>query len=1055
MADMKPRQKSGIIRTWVEFTDNIDPVQERAKTGRVTVQEVAKFLQERSAVEHKYANLLSGIGKPGTFGGKRLDGALLNEQSTLRSALVKLIDSLEKEVELHRKIGDHIASLAKELLDFDQRLAEHKRSWSDFHTEELRAKASYKASVDAEAKRLDTYETEVKRLIGREQYAKADEKKVTVLQSQENLQSLIRGQKDQDARFKTNMKRLLTDVENMEVNRIETIKHYSTEYFEAQISAGQMQEQALRQLEKAFALVNPALEIMEFIETYSDLSPDQQLQVAEPQRSLVAVSNENIYFPDIFAARLGFSPSIDRRAWDRAFYGTWLLSQSDDIDLVMASHLATVLDLHPHEAQTYLQVFQPYSTSSIETRLLALLQLEGVDNPIKQQIIKDELFLVWLTMSWAFEEKALIQLDLPECFHKSKVTLSDIGFALQSLDSKYKAGQRAPSVWNWPTVQWLSKGLYSALVCQTRGQGVLTEAWRQYVDSLSSLWPNSWISLWLVLAFHVSKLTFKDTFELEGAIVDLHKVLGYCLSKNEGNTTLGISGEDRSVSVTYWTRNMAVEAAPFVKQALRTQYQKMPESFVLEAACSLYETVFGLAQLKIDWKEELSLYGLAMATQIKLNSSARFEESLSHLSEEINRLLVNYADCQGVWVKRIESPQKYCMQGLEEGIKTLTSQVLEAKLQKSQNGTYCLNAESKEVVRNLLNFDTRNATKLADIMKASVDSWVDYMADSTSFDISGSVAAETWESLSSALPHSQSARNIGMKMLTLIGKCQSEIGHEVTSVWEGSVSSQLVYVFSSYCQEMARSILSVANFEIESLPSYNDVLWSRKKPAEVLWNFASGTNLSASLDLSKALLRLNNVDYLAHETIRLLTMLKSTRQDQIQSVQIENIELLQDLLARKTVIYDLIPHLLVQSYEKEQLTPNLNNIVRVFMILGKNLSSQHFVSILALIEKHFTDCWIRRLILASASFTPSLAKSCRTDLQHLSELFEAKQETGEIKGLPLESQTNFRSVQDLIHLLTLPVEGLKELYAQESGRNMVGWLLCVKGEGAYLRSRSQ
>mmetsp|Transcript_9672 Transcript_9672/g.18948 ORF Transcript_9672/g.18948 Transcript_9672/m.18948 type:complete len:126 (-) Transcript_9672:45-422(-) len=125
------------------------------------------------------------------------------------------------------------------------------------------------------------------------------------------------------------------------------------------------------------------------------------------------------------------------------------------------------------------------------------------------------------------------------------------------------------------------------------------------------------------------------------------------------------------------------------------------------------------------------------------------------------------------------------------------------------------------------------------------------------------------------------------------------------------------------------------------------------------------------------------------------------------------------------------------------------------MILGKNLSSQHFVSILALIEKHFTDCWIRRLILASASFTPSLAKSCRTDLQHLSELFEAKQETGEIKGLPLESQTNFRSVQDLIHLLTLPVEGLKELYAQESSRNMVGWLLCVKGEGAYLRSRSQ
>lgn len=86
MAEQITRQKSGIIRTCVEFTvtwiqDNIDPVLERTKSARFTVQELAKFLQERSAAELKYAVLLSGIGKPGTFGGKRLDSALLNENA--------------------------------------------------------------------------------------------------------------------------------------------------------------------------------------------------------------------------------------------------------------------------------------------------------------------------------------------------------------------------------------------------------------------------------------------------------------------------------------------------------------------------------------------------------------------------------------------------------------------------------------------------------------------------------------------------------------------------------------------------------------------------------------------------------------------------------------------------------------------------------------------------------------------------------------------------------------------------------------------------------------
>jgi hypothetical protein len=145
------------------------------------VQELCKFLQERAAVELKYASLLSSVGKPGAFGGKRLDSALLSEHSyylfrTLKSALSILVTSVDKEAELHRKLSDHINEISRALLDFDQRLGAHKKTWMDVNSEEVRRLANYRLAVENESRRLNSYETEMKRLVAKGQHSKATDK---------------------------------------------------------------------------------------------------------------------------------------------------------------------------------------------------------------------------------------------------------------------------------------------------------------------------------------------------------------------------------------------------------------------------------------------------------------------------------------------------------------------------------------------------------------------------------------------------------------------------------------------------------------------------------------------------------------------------------------------------------------------------------------------------------------------------------------------------------------------------------------------------------------
>lgn len=93
------------------------------------------------------------------------------------------------------------------------------------------------------------------------------------------------------------------------------------------------------------------------------------------------------------------------------------------------------------------------------------------------------------------------------------------------------------------------------------------------------------------------------------------------------------------------------------------------------------------------------------------------------------------------------------------------------------------------------------------------------------------------------------------------------------------------------------------------------------------------------------------------------------------------------------------------------------------------------------------------MILAAGAFTPALMKASKVDLKHLTELFEAKQETGEIKGLPREAQKSLQEIYELLPLLGLSGEALKEIYAQGANQVVVGWLLIVKGEVSYLKSK--
>lgn len=163
--------------------------------------------------------------------------------------------------------------------------------------------------------------------------------------------------------------------------------------------------------------------------------------------------------------------------------------------------------------------------------------------------------------------------------------------------------------------------------------------------------------------------------------------------------------------------------------------------------------------------------------------------------------------------------------------------------------------------------------------------------------------------------------------------------------------------------------------------------------------------------------------------------------------------MLQDLLARRTVLCDLVPELLREQYERQQLLANLNKVVRVLVVLGKSLSSTHFVGVLSKIQLHFSKYWSRRLILASPVFTPALAKALQTDLQHLTELFEARQETGEVKGIPRAAQAGMQGVYELLPLLTISAEGLKDIFSQEPMREVVGWLLLARGETTFLKSQ--
>lgn len=659
---------------------------------------------------------------------------------------------------LHRKIGDHIADISRALLEFDQRLVEHKKSWTDFYTDEMRAVNSVNIAVETESRRLDSYETEVKRFIAREQYSKAEDKvmtmqKLRVVQSQEALHALLRAQKDRQVQFKVNMKSMLMDVQNMEACRIDTVKHASIDFVEAQLTVAKVHEENFRALERAFALVSPTLDIVEFIETNSKLTPDQQLQVAEPQAFFVEDAPiTTVYYPEVFASRLGFSPVIDTKAWNRLFFGTWLLSQINDIDLVMIGHLTTVLDLQTHEIEAYLQVFRPLGTSSLENRLMCLLQIESLDTPVKQQIIKDELALAWVVISWTTDAKMLARLDLPECFHKSKAGVADIGFAVQTLDSNLKPGQRAPSVWQWPVAQWLSKGVYTAMIWSTTQDTLFSEAWRQYLDCLSCLWPTSWISLWLTLSFHAIKASESEAFEFGKVFLDLQKTLRYCLTKNEGDFNLKVSGVNYNVAVLDWTPIIAKETADAMNLALRATYKTTLDPHVLEALLATNEATHGLAGAGVNWAEELRLYGLAMASKIDTGGRQSFDVSLRTLAKEISRLLAGFAEIESIWAKRQANPLKYCKVGFDAGIISIVSGLLAANLQKLEGGSYALNSDSKAAARSLMQFERDNGTEFSSLLRSSVDIWVSQLVDAVQFDIASSVAADTWDSLSVRSP---------------------------------------------------------------------------------------------------------------------------------------------------------------------------------------------------------------------------------------------------------------------------------------------------------------
>jgi hypothetical protein len=645
----------------------------------------------------------------------------------------------------------------------------------------------------------------------------------------------------------------LLDVQNLESCRIDTVKQATSDLVEAQLTVAKVKEDNLRGLEKALALVSPTLDILDFIEQNSKLTPDQQLQMADPYRPVQ--QSENIYFPKHFAKRLGFCPAIESKAWDKLFFGTWLLSQSGDIDLAMTGHLTSVLELGTQEVETYLQLFQPRDTSSVESRLLALLQVEGLESPLKQQVVKDELTLTWEVIAWTTDERLLVNQELPECFHKAKVSIKDIGFALQSLDSNAHLGQ--PSVWQWPIVQWLSRGVHTALVSKTKGAELLCEPWRQYLDSLGCLWPSSWVSLWLVLTYHTLNSSFEEPF------LDLQKVMLYCLANSEGTSTVKVSAREYPVTVFAWTQVMAKQTAFSLKKTLRNCLQSMPVPAVLEALIAANELAHALAVMQIDWREELRLYGLSMASQAQLDTNGSFEEYLSRLSAELERLRSGFAE--DIWARRIEHAEVWWMRGVEEGMRRAVSGLLDTRLEKGGKW-YLWSEQAKSAAEQLTEFDQAHSTQLSSLMSTSLAVWVNHAAEL--IDTSNIVLTDSWESLSSALPHSHSARELSLKLSQFLGTCQSNLGR---TPWQNQVcahllSSKVSSVFNSYSQEMARSLL--VSCDIDRLPSYVEALWARSRPAEVLWKVTQ----EDSLELSKALLRLNNVEYLAQETSRLLRL---------------------------------------------------------------------------------------------------------------------------------------------------------------------------------------